>query len=97
MINYNFEWDPIKAKSNLDKHGVNFEEAATVFRDPMALSIYDEEHSKEEDRWITIGISNAGSLLVVCHTFQKNDENNVAIRIFSGRKAIKKETKQYKD
>jgi hypothetical protein len=97
MINYNFEWDPIKAKSNLDKHGVNFEEAATVFRDPMALSIYDEEHSKEEDRWITIGISNTGRLLVVCHTFQKNDENNVAIRIFSGRKAIKKETKQYKD
>ena len=97
MVIYNFEWDPIKAKSTLDKHGVNFEEAATVFKDPMALSIYDEEHSKEEDRWITIGISNTGRLLVVCHTFQKNDENNVAIRIFSGRKAIKKETKQYKD
>ena len=97
MVNYNFEWDPIKAKSNLDKHSVNFEEATTVFKDPMALSIYDEEHSKEEDRWITIGISNTGRLLVVCHTFQKNDENNVAIRIFSGRKAIKKETRQYKD
>ncbi len=97
MKNYNFEWDLNKARSNKSKHGVSFEEAATVFRDPQALSIFDDEHSTNEDRWVTIGISNTGRLLVVCHTFQKNDENNVAIRIFSGRKAIKKETKQYKD
>jgi len=63
----------------------------------MAFSIYDDEHGKNEDRWITIGISNAGRLIVVCHTFQKNDDSNVAIRIFSSRKATKKETKQYKD
>ncbi len=97
MINYNFEWDLNKARSNKSKHGVSFEEAATVFRDPKALSIFDDEHSKDEDRWVTIGISNTGRLLVVCHTFQKSDENNVTIRIFSGRRAIKKETNQYKD
>jgi hypothetical protein len=97
MVNYNFEWDLNKARSNQSKHGVSFEEAATVFRDPKALSIFDDEHSTNEDRWITIGISNTGRLLVVCHTFQKDDENDVAIRIFSGRKAIKKEIKQYKD
>lgn len=97
MINYNFEWGVNKARSNQDKHGVSFEEAATVFRDPMALSIYDDDHSKIEDRWITIGMSNTGKLIVVCHTFQKSDHNNVTIRLFSSRKATKKETKLYKD
>ena len=97
MINYNFEWDVNKARSNQSKHAVSFEEAATVFRDPKALSIFDDEHSIYEDRWVTIGISNTGRLLVVCHTFKKHDQNDVAIRIFSDRRAIKKETKQYKD
>ena len=99
MINYNFEWDPNKARSNQVKHGISFEETATAFRDPQALSIFDDEHSSNEDRWITIGISNAGRLVVVCHTFQKKEEeeSNVAIRVFSSRKANKKETKQYKD
>jgi hypothetical protein len=50
MINYNFEWDPNKARSNQVKHGISFEEAATVFRDPQALSIFDDEHSSNEDR-----------------------------------------------
>ena len=78
MTNYNFEWDPHKARSNQVKHGISFEEAATVFRDPQALSIFDDEHSSNEDRWITIGISNVGRLVVICHTFQKKDESNVA-------------------
>ena len=56
MVNYNFEWDLNKARSNQSKHGVSFEEAATVFRDPKALSIFDDEHSIYEDRWVTIGI-----------------------------------------
>ncbi len=55
-MNYNFEWDPNKAKLNKEKHTVNFEEAATVFHDPMALTIYDPDHSETEDRWLTIGI-----------------------------------------
>jgi len=97
MITYNFEWDPDKARSNQIKHGVGFEEAATIFKDPRALSIFDDEHSTNEDRWVTMGISNTGKLLTVCHTFQKNDEDIVAIRIFSGRKATKIEIEQYRD
>ena len=94
-MDYNFEWDPNKARSNRSKHGASFEEAATVFRDPMALSLYDSEHSETEDRWITLGISVSGRLLVVCHTFQKQDEHSVTIRIFSSRKAIRREAEQY--
>jgi len=97
MVNYNFEWDPNKARSNQNKHGVCFEEAATVFRDPKALSIFDDEHSTNEDRWVMIGISNTGRLLVVCHTFQKNDKNNIAIRIFQAGKLSKKKSSNIKD
>jgi uncharacterized protein len=97
MINFNFEWDLNKAKTNQKKHDVSFEEAATVLKDSRALSIYDDEHSTDEDRWATIGISNLGRLLIVCHTFQKKDEENISIRIFSCRRATKEETRQYKD
>ena len=95
-MNYNFEWDRNKANSNRAKHGVTFEEAATVFTDPLALSTYDDEHSENEDRWVTMGISGASRLLIVCHTFRRVDNNNVSIRIFSSRKATKNETTQYK-
>ena len=93
--NYNFEWDPSKARYNRDNHGVTFDEATTVFRDPEALSIFDPDHSETEDRWITTGISEKGRLLVVAHTFQEESEDAVAIRIISSRKATKKETKTY--
>ena len=95
MINYNFEWDIEKAKLNISKHGVSFRESASVFKDSMALSMYDEDHSKDEERWITLGISERGRLLLVCHTFKQEPDNNVKIRIFSSRKASKKESKQY--
>ena len=65
---YQFEWDPIKAHQNARKHGVTFERAATVLLDPQALSDFDEEHSQEEDRWITLGLDRTGTLLIVCHT-----------------------------
>ena len=96
MINYNFEWDPEKARTNYRKHGVSYEEATTVFRDPTSISIFDDKHSEKEERWITIGISNVGHLIVVCHTFQEHDKNNISMRIFSSRKATKIETSQYK-
>jgi len=94
-LQYNFKWDPKKAKTNKTKHKVNFELAATVFKDPHAMSIYDDVHSGEEDRWITLGLASNGSLLVVHHTFEKIDRNNVTIRVISSRKATKKEKKQY--
>ena len=65
---YRFEWDPHKAVANRRKHGIGFEQAATVFRDPLAVSIYDEDHSENEERWITLGQAENGSLLVLVHT-----------------------------
>ena len=94
-INYNFEWDPRKAHDNRVKHGITFDEAATVFRDSKALSIFDPDHSETEDRWITMGISEKGRLLVVIHTFREGSEDAVTIRIISSRIATKKETKRY--
>ena len=94
-MKYDFEWDPAKAKMNRRKHGVGFEHAATVFRDPRAVSVFDDAHSKAEDRWITLGVSAGGGLLVVHHTFEETDENTVRIRIFSSRKATKNEADQY--
>ena len=94
-MNYNFEWDPNKARINRRKHGVSFEQAATVFKDPRALSIYDQSHSKGEDRWMTLGLSAGGGLLVVHHTFEQRDDSTAQIRIISGRKATKREIRQY--
>ena len=96
-MQYNFEWDVEKARVNREKHDVGFEEAATVFGDPRALSIFDDEHSTTEDRWITLGISAAGRLLVVCHTFRELAADHSTIRIFSSRKATKSERARYKE
>jgi len=94
---YNFEWNPNKAASNQAKHKVGFEEAATVFRDPEAITIFDPDHSETEERWLTIGISKNRRLLVVSHTFQKLDQETTRIRIISSRKTTKIESKQYGD
>ena len=94
-INYNFEWDLRKARENQDAHGVAFEEAATVFKDSKAISIFDPNHSDTEDRWITMGISEKGRLLIVIHTFREESEDAVTIRIISSRKATKQEIKTY--
>jgi len=75
---------------------VAFEEACTVFRDPDALTIYDEKHSEDEDRWITLGLSSSGPVIVVSHTFRELDPGTVSIRIISTRKATKGEQKHYR-
>lgn len=94
-MEYVFDWDPKKAEVNLRKHSVGFERAATVFLDPRAVSIPDEEHSDEEERWATIGLDTPGNLLVVVHTFEEADSTRCRIRLISARKATKKEAKQY--
>jgi len=94
-LRYNFDWDPAKEKQNIRKHTVAFRRAATVFRDPNQLSIYDEEHSEDEDRWIIIGIDSGGILRVVIHTFEQVDEDLCEIRIISARKATSAEANQY--
>ena len=95
MVRYNFEWDPEKAKGNLAKHEVGFESAATVLLDPNALSVFDEDHSGEEERWITMGFDRSGALLVVHHTFQNVDQSTCSVRVISARKATKTEARQY--
>jgi uncharacterized DUF497 family protein len=94
-MHYNFDWNPDKAKKNLRKHKINFDRATSIFRDPNAVSIADEEHSKDEDRWITMGIDSNGVLLIVCHTFVVTDITTCEIRIISARKADKSEIQQY--
>jgi uncharacterized DUF497 family protein len=85
-----FVWDPDKASLNRDKHGIDFEEASTVFHDPLLLLLPDLEHSEIEERWIALGKSVRQLLLVVVHT-----EDDKTIRIISARKAAPRETRQY--
>jgi Uncharacterized protein conserved in bacteria len=65
---YHFDWDANKALGNQRKHGVSFQLATTVFKDPLALTIYDDEHSEDEERWVTLGLAGNGRYLVVVHT-----------------------------
>jgi uncharacterized DUF497 family protein len=85
-----FEWDDEKAISNLKKHDVSFEEGATIFNDPLIATLHDPDHSKEEERYVSLGISVQGRLLVVVHTAR--DER---IRLISCRKATRAERKIY--
>ena len=87
-----YEWDPEKARRNLREHGVSFEEAATVFLDPLALTYPDPDHSDEEDREITIGYSTRQRLLFVSHVQRRN-----RIRIISARQATRREHKQHEE
>lgn len=96
-MHYNFEWDPMKAKQNIRKHKVSFERAAMIFRDPYMISMFDDEHSQSEDRWITIRRNGNGILLVVSHTFLEINTSLCNIRIISARKAVKYERKQYEE
>ena len=85
-----FEWDERKARTNLAKHGVAFEEAATVFGDAAALTIPDPAHSNAEPRFVTLGRSVSGKMLVVIHTERRDN-----LRIISARPASRKERRQY--
>jgi len=96
-MHYNFEWDPVKAKSNLKKHSVSFEQAAEVFLDPLQLSIPDDEHNEQEQRWITLGNTKAQQLRLVVHTFITYHQDQVTVRIISARPATRQEQKQYED
>ena len=96
-MHYKFDWDPAKEARNIRKHKVSFRRAATAFRDPNQLSIYDEEHSEDEDRWITIGVDSNGVLRVVVHTFKPIGEGLCEIRIISARKATNREARQYRE
>lgn len=94
---YDFEWDAHKADSGLKKHGVTFEQAASVFLDALSLTVFDESHSQHEDRWFTLGHTAGGKLLAVAHTYLATSTNNARIRIISARPATKQEQRFYAD
>jgi uncharacterized DUF497 family protein len=87
-----FEWDDSKAEANERKHGVSFAEAMTIFADTLALTGYDPGHSDEEDRFITMGTSATGRLLIVSHTDRGDN-----VRLISGRVANRHERRDYED
>lgn len=92
MTSLRFEWEPKKASANLQKYGVSFEEAKSVFYDESAKLISDPDHSDEEDRFILLGVSHSLRVILVCHCYRS--KGNV-IRIISARKATAKESKAY--
>ena len=85
-----FEWEATKAKTNLRKHGVGFGEGATIFADPLEITTFDPDHSEEEDRFITVGTSRTGRLLIVSHT-----DRGDRIRIISARELSRAERRTY--
>jgi len=89
-----FIWDPHKARANVAKHGVSFEEAVSVFYDPLAKITSDPDHSDEENRFILIGHSRNGRLLFVVHVHR---DRKATVRIISARKATKRETRDFED
>jgi hypothetical protein len=87
-----FEWDEKKADDNLRKHGVSFDEAKTVFNDPFSVTIYDPDHVSDKERYIDIGLSSKGRLIVVSYI-----ERGEKIRIISSREATRKEQGEYEN
>ena len=87
-----FEWDPQKADSNLNKHGVSFQEAASVFGDVLSITYHDPDHSAREQRFITVGMSRSGRVLMVAHTDRGGN-----VRIISARKTTRKERRYYEE
>ena len=96
-LTYHFDWDPLKAQSNLAEHKVSFRLAGSVFRDPLATTIFDEEHSEEEERWVTLGQAENGQYLVVIHTFSQTSPAEAIIRIVSARQATRREIQHYQE
>lgn len=87
-----WEWDDEKAAANLEKHGVSFEEAGTVFDDPLYVDFYDPDHSTEEHRYLIVGMSASGRLLIVSYT-----ERPEAVRLISAREVTLAERKAYEE
>jgi uncharacterized DUF497 family protein len=91
-VGYSFEWDPRKAATNLKKHGVSFEEAVTVFKDPLSMNMPDPDHSEGEQRFIVLGTSVRSRRVVVSYT-----ERPPRTRIISARLATRQERRQYEE
>jgi len=91
-VSLSFEWDPAKARENVRKHGVSFEEARTVFSDDQAILLHDPDHSADEDRFVLLGLSAQLRVLVVVHAYRQDE----VVRLISARKATSTERAQYR-
>lgn len=91
-----FTWDPEKASSNLKKHRVSFEIAATIFEDPMVLSIWENTYRAEE-RWVSLGMAADHRTLIVVHTWRVDDIDGEIVRLISARRATAHERRQYEE
>ncbi|MBR2259825.1 MAG: BrnT family toxin [Blautia sp.] len=89
---YYFDWDENKNRINLEKHGITFEEASTVFFDDRAILFDDPEHSIDEERFLLLGMSETAKVCIVCHCYRESD---TVIRIISARQATRKEEQRY--
>ncbi len=96
-IVYDFEWDAAKALANVAKHGITFDRAATVFRDALALTVFDSAHSQTEERWFTLGVDASGVLMAVAHTYQVTGSASARVRLISARAATQRERRFYED
>ena len=97
MFAFHFDWDTAKAAGNRRKHRVSFDLAATVFRDPLMITIPDTEHGQSEERWITLGQAENSKILLVVHTYLETGNNTAKVRIISARPATKHEQRQYEE
>lgn len=91
-MGYIFEWDPVKAEANVRKHGVTFDEASTIFGDPLNLLMADPDHSRDEERYVLLGMSNRRRLLVVAFA-----ERPPRTRLISARRATRQERRRYEE
>ena len=96
-MQFDIVWDDAKAQSNFLKHGVSFAQAATVILDPLALTVFDAEHSEAEERWFTLGQTSDERLLAVAHTYQMLETNITRVRLVSAREATRLERQQYEN
>lgn len=94
---FQFEWDDVKAATNLRKHGISFELARTVFNDVLLLTVPDLEHGETEERWFSIGRARNGSILSVVYLWLAPDSATTKVRIISARKAVPSEIRQYEE
>ncbi len=94
---FQFEWNEIKAASNLQKHGVSFELASSVFNDPRLLTAADLEHSENEERWFSIGLASNGAMLSIAYLWSEGDFATTKIRIISARAATQTEIHYYEE
>lgn len=94
---FEFEWDHAKARTNRAKHGVTFDEATEIFRDPFALTLADDEHGVNERRWVTVGRDSQKRYLLVIHTYNQIDEAVARVRIISARRPTRVEIRAYEE